>query len=47
MGASVRSAVVVDAVRSATGKGKPGGALSSIHSVELLGQAIAQIRKSG
>jgi acetyl-CoA acyltransferase len=40
MGASVRSAVVVDAVRSATGKGKPGGALSSIHSVELLGQVL-------
>ncbi len=41
MGASVRSAVVVDAVRSATGKGKPGGALSGIHSVELLGQVLA------
>ena len=40
MGASVRSAVVVDAVRSATGKGKPGGALSGIHSVELLGQVL-------
>ena len=40
MGASVRSAVVVDAVRSATGKGKPGGALSGVHSVELLGQVL-------
>ncbi len=39
MGA-VRSAVVVDAARSATGKGKPGGALSGIHAVELLGQVL-------
>lgn len=37
----MRSAVVVDAVRSATGKGKPGGALSSLHAVELLGQVIS------
>ena len=36
----MRSAVVVDAVRSATGRGKPGGALSSVHSVELLGQVL-------
>jgi acetyl-CoA acyltransferase len=31
---------VVDAVRSATGKGKMGGALSGLHSVELLGQVL-------
>ncbi|MGB3412423.1 MAG: thiolase family protein [Microthrixaceae bacterium] len=36
----MRSAVIVDAVRSPTGKGKPGGALSSVHSVELLGQVL-------
>lgn len=31
---------MVDAVRSATGKGKMGGALSGLHSVELLGQVL-------
>jgi acetyl-CoA acyltransferase len=36
----MRSAVIVDAVRSATGKGKPGGALSSLHAVELLAQVL-------
>ncbi|MEO3763612.1 thiolase family protein [Streptomyces sp. B8F3] len=30
------TAVVVDAVRTASGKGKPGGALSGVHSVDLL-----------
>ena len=34
----MRRAVVVDAVRSPMGKGKPGGALSSLHPVDLLGQ---------
>jgi acetyl-CoA acyltransferase len=32
----MRSAVIVDAVRTASGKGKPGGALSATHPVELL-----------
>ena len=32
----MRSAVIVDAVRTASGKGKPGGALSGTHPVELL-----------
>src|SRR6516164_100376 len=41
-----RSAVIVDAVRSPMAKGKPpkdgrpGGALSSVHPVELLGQVL-------
>ena len=41
-----RTAVIVDAVRSPMGKGKapkdgqPGGALSSLHPVELLGQVL-------
>ncbi|CAN5431737.1 thiolase family protein [soil metagenome] len=43
MGTGTRSAVVVDAVRSATGKGKMGGALSSVHSVELLGQVLGAL----
>lgn len=33
-------AVLVDAVRSPMGKGKPGGALSDVHAVELLAQTI-------
>ena len=44
-----RSAVIVDAVRSPMAKGKapkdgrPGGALSGVHPVELLGQAISAL----
>ena len=34
-------AVVVDAVRSPMGKGRPGGALSGLHAVELLAQTIS------
>lgn len=34
------SAVIIDAVRSPMGKGKPGGALSSLHAVELLAQVL-------
>ncbi|MCV6991663.1 thiolase family protein [Mycobacterium timonense] len=34
------SAVIIDAVRSPMGKGKPGGALSSMHAVELLAQVL-------
>ncbi len=33
-------AVIVDAVRSPMGKGKPGGALSEVHAVELLAQVL-------
>jgi acetyl-CoA acetyltransferase family protein len=44
-----RTAVIVDAIRSPMGKGrapkedKPGGALSSVHPVELLGQVFRQL----
>ncbi|AZM45529.1 steroid 3-ketoacyl-CoA thiolase [Streptomyces sp. WAC 06738] len=34
------TAVVVDAVRTASGKGKPGGALSGVHSVDLLAEVL-------
>ncbi|MDT9592203.1 acetyl-CoA C-acyltransferase [Nocardioides zeae] len=34
------SAVIVDAVRTASGKGKPGGALSGLHPVDLLQQTL-------
>jgi acetyl-CoA acyltransferase len=36
----MRSAVIVDAVRTASGKGKPGGALSGTHPVELLSAVL-------
>ena len=36
----MENAVIVDAVRTATGKGKPGGALSGVHAVELLRQTL-------
>jgi len=36
----MRSAVIVDAIRTASGKGKPGGALSSVHPVELLATTL-------
>lgn len=34
------SAVIVDAVRTASGKGKPGGALSGVHPADLLQQTL-------
>ncbi|WP_181789070.1 thiolase family protein [Streptomyces phytophilus] len=34
------TAVVVDAVRTGSGKGKPGGALSGVHSVDLLAEVL-------
>ncbi len=37
------SAVIVDVVRTASGKGKPGGALSGIHPVDLLGTVLAEL----
>jgi acetyl-CoA acyltransferase len=37
----MRDAVIVDAVRTPMGRGKPGGALSGLHAVELLGQTFA------
>ena len=39
----MRSAVIVDAVRTASGKGKPGGALSGTHPVELLATVLAAL----
>ena len=38
----MRSAVL-DAVRCASGKGKPGGALSGIHPVELLATVLTAL----
>jgi acetyl-CoA acyltransferase len=37
------SAVIVDAVRTASGKGKAGGGLSGVHPVDLLGSVLAQL----
>jgi acetyl-CoA acyltransferase len=39
----MNSAVIVDAVRTASGKGKPGGALSGVHPVDLLASVLAQL----
>jgi acetyl-CoA acyltransferase len=36
----MRSAVIVDVIRTASGKGKPGGALSELHPVALLGSTL-------
>lgn len=36
-------AVIVDAVRTPSGKGKPGGQLSSVHPADLLSQVLHQI----
>jgi acetyl-CoA acyltransferase len=36
----VTSAVIVDAVRTASGRGKPGGGLSAVHPAELLAQTL-------
>ncbi|MDQ2814631.1 MAG: steroid 3-ketoacyl-CoA thiolase, partial [Actinomycetota bacterium] len=42
------SAVIVDAVRTPSGKGKPGGALSGVHPADLLATAIeALITRTG
>jgi acetyl-CoA acyltransferase len=44
----MRSAVIVEAVRTASGKGKPGGALSGTHPVELLaGVLTALVERTG
>jgi acetyl-CoA acyltransferase len=39
----MQSAVIVDAVRTASGKGKAGGALSGVHPVDLLATVLAQL----
>ncbi|GAA1164802.1 thiolase family protein [Ornithinimicrobium humiphilum] len=36
----MQSAVIVEAVRTGTGRGKPGGGLSGVHAVELLRQTL-------
>lgn len=36
-------AVIVDVIRTASGKGKPGGALSGIHPVDLLAEVLQQL----
>lgn len=37
------SAVIVDAIRTPSGRGKPGGALSGIHPVDLLAQTLQHL----
>jgi acetyl-CoA acyltransferase len=39
----VREAVIVDALRTPVGKGKPGGALSGWHPVDLLAETLQQL----
>lgn len=39
----MQSAVIVDVVRTASGKGKPGGALSGTHPVELLATVLSAL----
>jgi acetyl-CoA acyltransferase len=39
----VRDAVVVDAVRTPVGKGKPGGALAAWHPADLLAETLAEL----
>lgn len=44
----VAHAVIVDAVRTATGRGKPGGALSGVHPVDLLAATLrAVVERTG
>ena len=38
-------AVIVDIIRTPSGKGKPGGALSGVHPVELLAQVLRELVK--
>lgn len=40
---ALRNVVVVDGIRTPMGKGRPGGALSSIHPVDLLGQTLTHL----
>ncbi|MEU1951810.1 thiolase family protein [Nocardia rhamnosiphila] len=44
----MRSAVLVDVVRSASGRGKAGGALSAVHPIDLLAEVLrALVARSG
>lgn len=36
-------AVIVDAVRTGSGRGKPGGALSGVHPADLLSQTLSAL----
>ncbi len=40
---SVDEAVIIDVVRTPSGRGKPGGALSGVHPVDLLGDLLAEL----
>ncbi len=42
-GKFMNNAVIVDVVRSASGRGKPGGALSGVHPVELLATVLRSL----
>jgi acetyl-CoA acyltransferase len=39
----MRNAVVVDVIRTASGKGKPGGALSGVHPADLLAGVLREL----
>src|SRR5215469_14009767 len=39
----MRDAVIVEAVRSPVGKGKPGGTLSSVHPVQLFAHSLGSL----
>lgn len=39
----MRDAVIIDAVRTPVGKGKPGGSLSGVHPVDLHAHAIREL----
>jgi acetyl-CoA acyltransferase len=41
----VRDAVIVEAIRTPAGRGKPGGALSAVHPVDLLSGVLEQLVK--
>jgi acetyl-CoA acyltransferase len=46
--ATMRDAVIVDAVRTPIGKGKPGGSLHDVHPVRLFGDTLAAlVRRTG
>ena len=44
----MNDAVIVDAVRTASGRGKPGGALSAVHPADLLAAPLKELlRRTG
>lgn len=44
MGQSIREVFILDAVRTATGRGRPGGSLSSWHPVDLMAEVLLRIQ---